>query len=158
MIAIPLLCDEGEYDMDEIYSYALKLLRGRDYTVLKLCEKLQSRFGAIPPQVVERLLEKNFLNDRRFAENYVAKWRKRGGPQLREQLAARGVPAELADEIVSGTDLPSLQQALEARMKDWRLRFPLQLRDAARLFRALARLGYDEDAIREEIERSKNEQ
>ena len=137
--------------MDEIYSYALKLLRGRDYTVSTLCQKLQARFGAVPPQVVERLLQKNFLNDRRFAENYVAKWRNRARPQLRDELAARGVPAELADEIVSRTELPSLQEALEARMMDWGLRTPIQLRDAARLFRALARLGYDEDAIREEI-------
>src|SRR5437868_3234381 len=144
--------------MDEIYSYALKLLRGRDYTVSKLSEKLQSRFGAVPPQVVELLLAKNFLNDRRFAENYVAKRRNRGGPPLREELEARGVPAELADEIVSGTDPPSLREALDAKMKDWHLRLPLQLRDAARLFRALARLGYDEDAIREEIERLKDEQ
>jgi len=144
--------------MDEIYSYALKLLRGRDYTVSKLCEKIQTRFGAIPSQVIELLLQKNFLNDRRFAENYVAKWKNRGGPQLREELVARGVPAELADEILSRSDLPSLQQALEAKMKDWRLRPPLQPRDAARLFRALARLGYDGDAIGEEIERLKNEQ
>ena len=139
--------------MDEIYAYALKLLKGRDYTVSKLCEKLQARFGAVPPQVVERLLQKNFLNDRRFAENHVAKRKNRGGPQLREELVARGVPAELAHEIVSRTDMPSLQEALEARMMDWGLRTPIQLRDAARLFRALARLGYDEDAIREEIER-----
>ena len=52
----------------------------------------------------------------------------------------------------------SLQEALEARMMDWGLRTPIQLRDAARLFRALARLGYDGDAIGEEIERLKNEQ
>jgi len=32
------------------------------------------------------------------------------------------------------------------------LRPPLQPRDAGRLFRALLRLGYDEDAIREELE------
>jgi len=37
-------------------------------------------------------------------------------------------------------------------MNDWKLRAPLQSRDAARLYRALVRLGYDEDAIREEIE------
>ena len=47
---------------------------------------------------------------------------------------------------------PSLREALAAKMKGWKLRAPLQLRDAARLFRALQRLGYEEDAIREEIE------
>ena len=61
-------------------------------------------------RLVDQLLQQNFLNDRRFAENYAAKWRNRGGPQLGDELAARGVPAELADEIVSRTHLPSLQE------------------------------------------------
>jgi regulatory protein len=143
--------------MDEIYTYALKLLQARDYTVLQLRQKVEGRFGAVPPGLIERLLEKNFLNDRRFAENYVRRRNSRGGPKLREQLAAQGVDPEVAEEILSRTDLPSLQEALDAKMKDWHLRVPLELRDANRLFRALARLGYDEDAIGEEIQRLKNE-
>ncbi len=138
--------------MDEIYAYALKLLRGRDYTVSKLCEKLEAKFGAVPPQLIEQLSQKKFLNDRRFAENYVAKRKNRGAQQVREELAARGVAPELVDEIVSRTDWPSLKEALAAKMNDCGLRGPLQPRDAARLFRALVRLGYDEDSIREEIE------
>ena len=137
--------------MDEIYFYALKLLKARDYSVSKLFEKLEAKFGQVSPEIIERLLQKNFLNDRRFAENYVAR-RKHCGPlQLREELSARGVPSHLAEEIVSAIEWPSLHDALTAKMNDWHLRFPLQLRDAARLFRALARLGYDEDAIREEV-------
>ncbi len=138
--------------MNEIYSYALKLLRGRDYTISKLCEKLEAKFGSVPPEVVDELVRKKFLNDRRFVENYVAKRKSRGAQQLREELAARGIPTKLAEEIVSATEWPSLQEALAAKMKDWNLCTPLQARDAGRLFRALLRLGYDEDAIREEIE------
>jgi hypothetical protein len=41
---------------------------------------------------------------------------------------------------------------LADKMNGWKLGAPLQSRDATRLFRALLRLGYDEDAIREEIE------
>src|SRR6516162_5629988 len=139
--------------MDEIYSYALKLLRGRDYTVSILTQKLKAKFGAVPPEVIEQLLKKKFLNDRRFTENYVAKRKDRGAPQLLDELMARGIPAELADEIVSGTDWPSLQEALAAKIKVWDLREPLHQRDAGRLCRALLRLGYDEDAVREEIEK-----
>ena len=60
--------------------------------------------------------------------------------------------AEIADEILSNGDFPSLKQAVADKMTGWKLRVPLQSRDAARLFRALVRLGYDEDAIREEID------
>ena len=138
--------------MDEIYAHALKLLRARDYTVSQLNQKLETKFGSVPQEVVDRLIRKRFLNDRRFAENYVTRRKKRGPVLLREELLARGVPSALADEILSQTDLPSLKDALTSKMIDWKLRAPLQLRDATRLFRALSRLGYDEDAIREEIE------
>ncbi len=139
--------------MDEIYSYALKLLRARDYTVAGLCEKLEAKFGAAPPEIIERLLQKKFLNDRRFAQNYTLRRTHHGASQLREELAARGVPAEVTEEILAETDWPSLHEAVAARMKSWKLHPPLKPRDVARLFRALIRLGYDEDTIREEIER-----
>ena len=77
---------------------------------------------------------------------------------VRQELIARGIPAAVAGEILSATDWPSLREALTAKMKDWNLRAPLQSRDAARLFRALLRLGYDESAIREEIEQLHEQQ
>ena len=139
--------------MNEIYHYSLKLLKRRDYTVSQLTRKLEAKFGAAPAEVIQQLLQKKFLSDRRFAQNYVEKRKQRGAAQVREELAARGVPSEVAEEILSETEWPSLQDAVAAKMDDWRLRPPLQPRDAARLFRALFRLGYDEDAIREEINR-----
>ncbi|MBI2149269.1 MAG: regulatory protein RecX [Acidobacteria bacterium] len=139
--------------MNEIYGHALKLLSARDYTVAKLREKLEAKFGRVPDEVLDRLIRKRFLDDRRFAENYVDKRKNRGAVALREELLARGVEADLAGEILAGSGWPSLPDAVKAKMNDWNLRAPLQSRDAGRLFRALLRLGYDEDAIREEIER-----
>jgi len=138
--------------MNENYSYALNLLKRRDYTVSQLTRKLEAKFGEAPPEVMQQLLQKKFLDDRRFVQNYVEKRKQRGAAQVREELAARGVPSNLAEEILSETDWPSLHEAVAAKMNDWRLRAPLQPRDAARLFRALFRLGYDEDAIRGEID------
>jgi SOS response regulatory protein OraA/RecX len=143
--------------VNEIYIYALKLLKKRDYTVSELCKKLEGNFHTIPTGLIDQLTEKNFLSDRRFAENYVGKRLDRGPRVLRDELLARGVGEDLADEILEQAEWPSLREVLTAKMIDWKLRAPLQSRDAARLFRALVRLGYDEDAIREEIEQ-KNEQ
>ena len=135
-----------------MYAYALKLLRTRDHTVAMLRQKVEGKFGAVPEQLIEQLLKKNFLNDRRFAENYVLRRQDRGQAFLRDELTSRGVASDLVEEVLAGTDWPSLSQAMAAKMKIWKLRAPLQSRDAARLFRALLRLGYDEDAIREQIE------
>ena len=98
------------------------------------------------------MAQRGFLSDRRFAENYVAKRKNHGPAVLRDELVARGVPVLLADAVLSQREWPSLREALAAKMNGWKMRAPLQSRDAGRLFRALLRLGYDEDAIREEIE------
>jgi SOS response regulatory protein OraA/RecX len=135
-----------------IYNYAIRLLRGHDYTVFQLSQKLEAKFGEAPPEVIEQLLQEKFLNDRRYAQNYVARRKHHGALQVREELSVRGVPPQLAEEILAETSWPSLHEALTAKMEGWNLRRPLNPRDATRLFRALFRLGYDEDAIREEIE------
>lgn len=141
-----------EHTVDEIYAHALKLLRMRDYTIAGLRKKLEAKFGSAPQSVLDVLIQKKFLNDRRFADNYVARRKDRGVSLIRQELIDKGVDAEMADEILSNADFPSLKQAMADKMFDWKLRVPLQSRDAARLFRALVRLGYDEDAIREEID------
>src|SRR5436309_15563441 len=132
--------------MNEIYAYALKLLRGRDYTISKLCAKLEAKFGSVPPEVIEQLLEKKFLNDRRFAENYIAKRKSCGAQQVREELLSLGISAKLAEEIVSHTEWPSLQDAITAKTRHWTSRPPLQPSDAGRLFSAWLRPGYGETA------------
>jgi len=138
--------------VDEIFGYALKLLRNRDYSVARLKEKVEAKFGSVPEEVIAQLLKKDFLNDQRFAENYVAARRGRGRVAISEDLRAHGLDSASIDRALAQTDWPSLHDAAAAKIKRLNLRAPLQPRDAARLFRALLRLGYEEDAIREEIE------
>jgi SOS response regulatory protein OraA/RecX len=138
--------------VNEIYNHALRLLAKHDYTVSDLRGKLAQRFGIVPDEVIDQLIRKRFLNDRRYAENYIAGRTRRGKRRLRQELEARGIEPAILDEILSVIQRPSLQDALKATMTDWNLRAPLSSRDAARLFRALARLEYEEDAIREELE------
>ena len=144
--------------MNEIYRYALGLLKNRDYTVAGLRKKLAAKFEDVPEEVFAELISRNFLNDVRFSENYVSKRLARGKVALQSELAARGVSAKTVEEVLSRTEWPSLREALAAKMNVWKLRVPLQSRDAARLYRALVRLGYDEDAIREEIEQIHEQQ
>jgi SOS response regulatory protein OraA/RecX len=138
--------------VNEIYTHALKLLAGRDYPVESLRRKLEARFGTVPGEVIDWLTQKGYLNDRRFAEAYVARRKRYGRSRLRSELTDRGVSDSIADDVVSQMEVPSLEEALKATMTDWKLRPPLSSRETARLFRALSRLEYDEDAIREEIE------
>src|ERR1051326_3174896 len=98
--------------VNEIYLYALKLLRNRDYSISTLRRKLEIKFPDLPEDIIEELLRNNFLNDRRFAENYAARRKHRGAAVVREELLANGISAALADEVVTGTAWPSLRGAL----------------------------------------------
>src|SRR5262252_742408 len=129
----------------DILNYAVRLLAQRDYSIAKLREKLDAKFGETPEAVIEQLIAKRYLNDRRLAENYVSRHKNRGQNRLRDDLSTRGIPEQLAEQVLSATDWPSLGDALDAKMKVWHLRAPLLPRDAARLFRAMVRLGYEED-------------
>jgi SOS response regulatory protein OraA/RecX len=138
--------------MDEIYQHALKLLKRRDYTVAQIRQRLLEKFGEAPQQTIDMLLGKRFLDDRRFADNIVSRSAAKHPSRVREELEQAGVPPEIVGSAISGKDWPSLQTVLKARMETLNLRAPLQQREAARLFRALSRLGYQEDEIREELE------
>jgi SOS response regulatory protein OraA/RecX len=138
--------------VNEIYHHALKLLRRKDYTQHQLRQRLEAKFGAVPDQVPAQLLAKRFLDDRRYADNFIAKHPEAHPDRVREDLQEAGVDAGIIEQAVAAVDWPSLRSVLKAKMTGWRLSPPLQRRDAARLFRVLSRLGYPEDEIREELE------
>ena len=54
--------------MNEIFNHAVKLLARRDFSVARLTEKLEAKFGDVPEEVIAQLVAKRFLNDRRFTE------------------------------------------------------------------------------------------
>jgi SOS response regulatory protein OraA/RecX len=138
--------------VDEIYHQALKLLRRRDYTVAQLREKLESKFGEFPKETIDMLQKKRFLDDARFAGNFVMKRRDSHPSSVRDELMNSGVSPEIIEQALSVNDWPSLQHVVRAKMIDWKLQAPIHRKEANRLYRVLARLGYPEDEIREELE------
>jgi SOS response regulatory protein OraA/RecX len=138
--------------VDEIYHHALKLLRRRDYTKRQLQEKLEAKYGRVPDDLLSQLSAKRYLDDRRYADNFVAKHPEAHPARVREELQDSGIDGKTIDLVIDAFEWPSLQAVLKAKMIAWRLSPPLQRRDAARLFRVLNRLGYPEDDIREELE------
>ena len=137
----------------EILKYALKALARRDYSVADLSARLAQRFGHESQEVIRHLLLRHLLDDRRVAAAYVRSRSNRGPVRLRDELARRGIPDPIIDDVLGQTDRPSLRDVLKARMVALGLRTPLEPRAAGRLFRYLQSLGYEEEAIREELER-----
>ena len=138
--------------MNEIYHHALKLLRRKDYTKRQLLERLEAKYGEVPESLAQQLLAKRYLDDRRYADNFVARHPDFYPDWVRQALEDAGVDTPTVNLAVSNFHWPSLREVLKAKMIAWRLRPPLERRDMARLFRFLSRLGYPEEDIREELE------
>ena len=137
---------------DEIYNYAIKLLARREFSIHRLRARLDRRFGNVPPSVIDRLIEKKYLDDRRFAETYVRGRTSWGRRRLEYELMRHGVGDTIIADVIAAGKWPSLVEALGTKMKDLNVKLPLSVRDASRLSRSLVRLGYEEEAIRDELE------
>ena len=79
------------------------LLAQRDYTCMRLREKLLA--SGFEPEIVEETLESlreaRYLDDRRFAYNYVQIHRKdRSRLRIRTDLENRGVPDDVIGEVM----------------------------------------------------------
>ena len=144
--------------MDEIYIESLKLLKRRDYSVAQLQEKLAAKFDHVPQELIETLLSKRYLDDFRYARNYAAKRGNCHPSLVQSELLDAGVASEVADRAIAERDWPSLREVLRATMVDWKLQSPLHRREAAKLYRALARLGFPEEEIREELDQLHEQQ
>ena len=136
-----------------MYGFAIKLLAVRDSSVRRMRTRLEKRFGRNPDTVIDRLLSQKFLDDLRCAESFVRVRKSRGRLRLRAELIRDGIGEAMADAVLEREDWPSLVDVLKGKMRGLKLIPPVSLREAARLSRFLLRLGYDEEEIREELEK-----
>ncbi len=101
--------------VQQVYDCALDLLSYRDYSELKLRERLLQK-GATEEQVdaaLVKLRDYGFTNERRYAENVYEAWlgkRYYGRLHLQAELRKRGVTAELIDELLQRFT-PELEEA-----------------------------------------------
>src|SRR5437763_17000249 len=92
-------------DAEALWSFALKILSGRAYSAGELREKLRrraERTGDID-EIVQRLKELGYLDDRRFAESFAtARLSNEGFGRVRviQDLRQRRVAPALAEKTV----------------------------------------------------------
>ena len=96
------------------------LLGGRDYTEKRLTEKLLERDYPedLVQEAVQSLKEARYLDDRRFAEQYLsAHLSDRSIARIRQDLAQRGVDNKLIDEAVSACSMEEIQEEELAQIR-----------------------------------------
>ncbi len=132
----------------EILNYAFRLLNRKDYTQKELKDKLCGKFSCSNESEIDKVLRHleghNFLNDSRYAENYVYFRLKKGygKRRIRHELTEKGINNELIEkalsnssEIVENVFLKKLKQ-LEGKK-----------RKRSKLFDFMLRRGFESEKI-----------
>lgn len=103
---------------------AQRLIARRDHSCRELAEKLKVR-GVAPPaieQTIEQCLHYGWLNDQRFAENYI-RYRSRNGfgpIRILAELSQRGVAQSMIPDLNNVEDVDWFELAAEVARKKYR--------------------------------------
>jgi regulatory protein len=151
-------------DPDVVLAAAARFLEARSRSVVEVRRRLTGA-GYRPTLVegaIERLFDLGMLDDRAFAEAWIAsrdRARPRGERVLRQELLQKGIDRSLIDELLeerrtgeegeaTEPDLEAARRLLERNARSLaRVADPRQRR--ARAYALLARNGFDPDVCRE---------
>lgn len=141
---------------------AMYLINERDYSYIKLFEKLKANYSAdICYKVADTMVAKGYINDRRLAGELVYTYMecKLYGPKrVKQELYKRGIRGKIADEAIEEA-LDGLEDRLHRLIEkkyDEYLDDPNDIKSINKVKNGLARAGYDyydiNRAVKEYIE------
>ena len=146
------------YTEDELYEYAVGALGRRMRSVAELKRLLRPRVDAeteygrtLVELVIRRLKDQGYLNDAQYAAAYSVYRRdneKFGRMRVITDLKAKGVHGEvIAKAVVSAYEDVNEETQAREYLRRKRLSKPKDQRQAARIFRQLARAGFTSKTI-----------
>jgi regulatory protein len=142
------------YSEDELYEYAIGALARRMRTVAELkrlmrarLEDAESEYGkTLVELVVRRLKDQGYLNDSQYAASFSSLRRdnqKFGRRRVITDLKAKGVHAAVIEKAVDAAfEGVSEEKLAREHLRKKRLEKPQDQKQAARIFRQLARAGF----------------
>ena len=144
--------DEGAAGEAGWRLFALRFLNRRDFGAAELAGRLVERGAARPEAeaVVGRLVEERLVDDARYAEHFVAAHADRGQGPLRiaQELAARGVAAEVVEAAVASRDEAWRARCASVRRRRFGEAVPEEWAERARQARFLQYRGFSADQVR----------
>jgi regulatory protein len=142
------------YSEDELYEYAVGALARRMRTVAELKRLMRARVDdpeseyavTLVELVIRRLKDQGYLNDSQYAASYSSMRRdnqKLGRMRVITELKTRGVHASVIEKAIDAA-YEGVNEEKQARdyLRKKRLEKPKDQKQAARIFRQLARAGF----------------
>lgn len=141
-----------DWTEDSLYEYAVAALGRRMRTVAELKRLMRQRVAegelgdALIELVIRRLKDQRYLNDTDYAASYSSLRRdneKFGRMRVVTELKQRGIHGDIIDKAV-GAAYDGINEEQQARdfLRRKRMQKPANQKEAARIFRALARAGF----------------
>jgi regulatory protein len=147
------------YSEDELYEYAVGALARRMRTVAELKRLLRARVEDAEAEygrtlielVIRRLKDRGYLNDSQYASYFSVLRRdnqKLGRMRIVTDLKIKGVHGDVIDKAVDAA-FEAVSEETQARefLRKKRLVKPKDQKEAARIFRQLARGGFGSKTI-----------
>jgi len=147
------------YTEDELYEYAVGALARRMRTVAELKRLMRARIEDVDSEygqtlvelVIRRLKDQSYLNDSQYAASFSSMRRdnqKFGRMRIITDLKGKGVHGDVIEKAV-GVAFDGISEEKQAReyLRKKRLKKPKDQKEAARVFRQLARAGFGTKTI-----------
>jgi len=140
-------------------NYALWLLGRRDRSIGEIKEKLVSKdYNAEEIKAaIEFLLKNNFLNDERFAKNYIQNQliiKPIGGYQLKIKLQKKLVPKDIVEKVLEESDVDESELARTV-FERWLKINSAKEKKYEKVCRHLLSRGFNWEVVKEILEKNK---
>ncbi|MEQ4924344.1 regulatory protein RecX [Proteus hauseri] len=146
---------------EELYQYAVFMLSRRDYGAVELKRRLARRIRESDraketvtdeehlPQVIEHLLENQYLDDNRTVYTFFRSYlNKSYGPlRIRQELRAKGFPGEIIDRVLEETDTDWYELCKEVKERKFSTDKPKDFKEKAKQIRYLQYRGFTSEYI-----------
>lgn len=147
------------HDSESLFQWALRALGRKAHSTRELEAKLLARTddSSAVAGVLGRLKARGYLDDRQCIETLAAVRLRRGlcsRSRLQREMAARGLPRKLVDQVLDEMfppeeELAHLRRSLERKLEA--LPQPLDEKRLARLYNYLLARGFPPEAVRREF-------
>jgi regulatory protein len=151
--------DKREYEKSK--SRAMFLLTARPYSEHQIREKLSKNYA---PETVDEtiiwLLEREFLDDRKFAENtasYLRRVKKYGAIRIKNELKLKGVPDDIIKDIIASEKEADPAEIIKERIQKKHTENLLTREGEAKIYASMARYGFLYKDVKKAIFELKNE-
>lgn len=143
----------------ELYQYAIFMLSRRDYSTSELQRRIERRIRETEkdsptapeclPQVIERLLESQYLDDNRTIYSFFRSYlNKSYGPlRIRQELRLKGFPSEIIERVLEETDTDWYALCEDLKEKKFGTAKPKDFKERAKQIRYLQYRGFTSDYI-----------